>query len=80
MHDNLFNDATANSDVIYKVAQWIGRDGSVSKVTGYGLDDRIRFPLEAKNFSLYHHILTGYGIQPASYLMRTRGKAAEEWK
>jgi hypothetical protein len=63
----------------------ISRDGTVGIATGYGLDDRgkeVRFPEEAGDFSLLHHVQTSTGAQPASYLMGTwgsihGGKAAE---
>jgi hypothetical protein len=43
---------------------------------GYGLDDRssrFRFPAGAGNFSLHHRVQNGFGAQPASYPMGTRG-------
>jgi hypothetical protein len=48
----------------------------VGIVLGYGLDDRgsrVRFPAEAGNFSLHHHVQNGSGAHPASYPMGTRG-------
>jgi hypothetical protein len=33
----------------------------------------VRVPGEAANFSLHHHVYTGSGAHPASYLMGTRG-------
>jgi hypothetical protein len=60
---------------------------SVSIAIDYGLDDRmigVRIPAGAGNFSLRHHVQTGSGAHPASYLMRTGGslpggKAAGTW-
>jgi hypothetical protein len=52
------------------------RDSSVGIALGYGLDDwgsRVRFPAEAGNFSLHHHVQNGSGAYPASYPMGTRG-------
>jgi hypothetical protein len=62
----------------------MGRDGSVSIVLGYGLDDRdsrVRFPVGAGNFTLHHRVQNGSGAHPASYPMDTGdsfpgGKAA----
>jgi hypothetical protein len=52
------------------------RDSSVRITLGYELGDRgsrVRFPEGAGNFSLHHRVQNGYGAQPASYLMGTRG-------
>jgi hypothetical protein len=49
---------------------------SVGIALGNGLDDRgsrVRFPAEAGNFSLHHHVQNGSGAHPASYPMGTRG-------
>jgi hypothetical protein len=43
---------------------------------GYGPDDRgsrIQFPAGAENFSLHQRFRNGYGANPASYPMGTRG-------
>jgi hypothetical protein len=48
----------------------MSRDSSVGIATGYGLDYRmigVRFPSEAGNFSLRHHVQTGSEAHPASY-------------
>jgi hypothetical protein len=45
---------------------------SVGIALGYGLDDRgsrFRFPAEAGNFSLYHHVQNGSEAHSASYPM-----------
>jgi hypothetical protein len=63
------------------------RDISVGIALGYGLDDRgsrVRFPPGAGNFSLHHRVQNGSEVQPASYLMGTRGsfpggKGAGTW-
>jgi hypothetical protein len=60
------------------------RDSSVGIALGYGLDERVRFPAGAGNFSLHHHVQNGSGANPASYPMDTRGsfpggKAAGAW-
>jgi hypothetical protein len=49
----------------------MSRDSSVGITTGYGLDGRagVRFPAAAKDFSLFHSVLTGSGVHPASYPM-----------
>jgi hypothetical protein len=52
------------------------RDSSVGIELGYGLDDwgsRVRFPVEAGNFSLHLRFQNGAGAHPASYPMGTRG-------
>jgi hypothetical protein len=52
------------------------RDSSVDIATGYGLDDRmigVQFPAGAGYFSLRHHVQTGSGVHPASYLIGTWG-------
>jgi hypothetical protein len=57
----------------------MSRDSSVGIATVYGLDDRmigIRFPAEARNFSLPHHVQTGSGAHSASYPMGTGGSFA----
>jgi hypothetical protein len=65
------------------------RDSSVGIALDYGLDDwgsRVRFPAEAGNFSLHHHVQNGSGAHPASYPMgirdsflgvKRRGRAAD---
>jgi hypothetical protein len=53
----------------------MSRDSSVGIALGYGLDDRgsgFRFPAEAGNFSLHHHVKNGSAAHPASYPMDTR--------
>jgi hypothetical protein len=43
---------------------------------GYGLDNegsRVRFPVEAGNFSLHNCVQNSSGAHPASYPMGTRG-------
>jgi hypothetical protein len=63
------------------------RRSSVSKATGYGLDDRMiggSIPGGAGNFSLHHHVQTGSGAHLASYSTGTggsfpEGKAAGSW-
>jgi hypothetical protein len=52
------------------------RDSSVGIALGYGLDDRgsrVRFPMGAGNFSLYHRVQNGSGAQPVFYPMGNRG-------
>jgi hypothetical protein len=52
----------------------MSRNSLVYIATGYGLDDRmigVRFSAGAENFSLRHHVQTGSGTHPASYLMGT---------
>jgi hypothetical protein len=52
------------------------RDSSVGIALGYGLDDRgsrVRFPVGARNFSLYHRVQNGSVAHPASYPVGTRG-------
>jgi hypothetical protein len=52
------------------------RESSVGIALGYGLEDRVsrvRFPVEAGNFSLYHCVQNGSGAHPASCPMGTRG-------
>jgi hypothetical protein len=49
---------------------------SVGTALRYGLDDRgsrVRFPVGAGNFSLYHRVQNGSGAHTASYPMGTRG-------
>jgi hypothetical protein len=51
-------------------------DSSVGIALDYELDDRgfrVRFPVEAGNFSLHHRVKNGSGAHPASYPMGTRG-------
>jgi hypothetical protein len=63
------------------------RDSSVGIAMGYGLDDRgsrVRFPMEAGNFSLHHRVHNDSGAHPASYPRATRGsvprsEAAGAW-
>jgi hypothetical protein len=60
---------------------------SAGIATGYGLDgrgSRVRFPAEAGNFSLHHHVQTGYWAHPTYYPIGTRGcfpggKVAGAW-
>jgi hypothetical protein len=49
------------------------RDSSVGTATGYGLDDPIRFPAGAGNFSLRYHFQTGYRAHTTSCPMATGG-------
>jgi hypothetical protein len=52
------------------------RDRSVGVALGYGLDEqgsRVRFPVEAGNFSLHHRVQNGSGAYPASYPMGAWG-------
>jgi hypothetical protein len=52
------------------------RDSSVGIALGYGLDDRgsrVRFPVDAGNFSLHHRVQNGSEAHPASNPMGTRG-------
>jgi hypothetical protein len=73
------------SKLSYKPSKQENRDSSDGIALGYGLDDRgyrVRFPAEAGNFSLHHHVQNGSGAHPASYPMGARGffpggKAAE---
>jgi hypothetical protein len=56
------------------------RDSSDDIATGYGMDDRmigVRFPLGDGNFSLQHHVQTGYGAHPVSSPMGTGGSFPE---
>jgi hypothetical protein len=57
------------------------RDTSVDITTGYGLDDRmigVRLLAEAGNFSLRHHVQTGFGAHPMGIGgFFPEGKAAE---
>jgi hypothetical protein len=49
---------------------------SVGTALDYGLDDlcsRVRFPVEAGNFSVHHRVQNDSGAHPASYAMATRG-------
>jgi hypothetical protein len=59
------------------ISYWIkSRDSSVAIALGYGLkdwDSKVRFPVEAGNFSLHHRIQNGCGAHPASYPVGTRG-------
>jgi hypothetical protein len=62
-------------------------DSSGGIATGNGLDDRmiqVRFPACAGNFSLWHRVQTGSGVQSASYPTGTGGsfpgnKATGAW-
>jgi hypothetical protein len=85
--------------IVWVNTQWEGRvsgrkcdlsvkfDSTAGIATGYGLEDliiRFRFPVEAGNISLRHHVHTGSGTHPASYPMGTGvsfpgGKAAGAW-
>jgi hypothetical protein len=75
-------------EIYITLHRWdMNRDSSVGIALGYGLDDRgsrVRFPVEAGNFSLHHRLQNGSGAHPASYPMGTRGsfsgcKAAGAW-
>jgi hypothetical protein len=63
------------------------RDRAVVITTGYGIHDwgiRVRFPGEARYFSLFSSVQTGSGAHPVSYPISTRGsfsgdKAAGTW-
>jgi hypothetical protein len=60
------------------------RDSSVGVALGYGLDDRVRFPAGAGNFSLLHRVQNGSGPHPISYPVGNRGcfrggKGATVW-
>jgi hypothetical protein len=63
------------------------RDSSVGIAMGYGLEvrgSRVRFPVEAENFSLRHRVQNGSGAHPPSYPISTGGsfpggKAAVAW-
>jgi hypothetical protein len=58
------------------LTDWKSRDSSVGIALGYGLDDRgswVRFPAEAGNFSLHHHVQNGSVAHPASCPMGARG-------
>jgi hypothetical protein len=64
-------DAAKCSEFIDPIVSW---DSSVSRASGYGLDDRmigVRFPAGTGNFSLRHRVQTGSGAHPASYPMGT---------
>jgi hypothetical protein len=43
------------------------RGSSVTKLTGYALDDRGSISEWGRDFSLSHNFLTGYGVHTASY-------------
>jgi hypothetical protein len=63
-----------------KYFRYRSRDSSVGIALGYGLDERgsrVRFPAEARNFSLHHSVQNGSGAHPASYPMGTRGSFPE---
>jgi hypothetical protein len=52
------------------------RDSSVGIAPDYGMvdrDSRVRFPTEARNFSLHYSVQNGSGAHPTSYPMDTRG-------
>jgi hypothetical protein len=49
---------------IYTYTSW---HSSVSIQRGYGLDARVRFLAEVRNFSLIHGVWIGSGAYPASY-------------
>jgi len=54
----------------------MSRNSSATIATAYGLDDRIigvRFPAEAGNSSLRHHVQTSSEVHPVSYPVGTRG-------
>jgi hypothetical protein len=68
--------------IIVKVHSMLSRDSSVGIPTGYGLDDRVRFPAGTGNLYLRHRVQTGFGAHPASYPVGIGGsfpgvKAAE---
>jgi hypothetical protein len=51
-------------------------DSSVGIALGYGLDNRVsrvRFPVEAGNFSLHHRVQNGSEAHPDPYPMDTMG-------
>jgi hypothetical protein len=50
-----------------------GRYISVSKVTGYGLDDRESVPGRGRNFSLHHHVQTDCGANTSFCLRGIEG-------
>jgi hypothetical protein len=52
---------------------FLSRDSSVGIATGWCWTDGIKFPTEAREFSLLHSVQTGSGAHPASYPM---GKGA----
>jgi hypothetical protein len=55
----------------------VSRGGSVSIVSGYGVDDRaieVRSPEGAKDFSSSLCVQIGSGVNPASYTMGTGGR------
>jgi hypothetical protein len=52
------------------------RDSSVGTALDYGLDgrgSRVRFLVEAGNFSLHHRVQNGSGVHRSSYPMGTGG-------
>jgi len=49
-----------------------GEDSSVSKVTGYGLDNGSSILGKDKNYSRRHDAQTGSGTYPAPYAMTLR--------
>jgi hypothetical protein len=48
------------------------RDSSVVQRWARSWMIGVRIPAEARNFSLHHHVPTGFGARPASYSMGTR--------
>jgi hypothetical protein len=51
----------------------VSRGSSGSIMSGYGLDDQVRSPAEAKDFSSILCVQTGSGAYPASCTMGTGG-------
>jgi hypothetical protein len=70
------SDEARLSTLNFFVSFFRSRDSSVGIALGYGLDDRssrVRFSVEAGNFSLHHRVQNGSGVHPDSYPMGTRG-------
>jgi hypothetical protein len=62
--------------VLFHILLMQSRDSSVGIALGYGLDERgsrVRFPVGAGSFSLYHRLQNGSGAHPASYPLGTGG-------
>jgi hypothetical protein len=62
------------ADVYLHAFLTLALDGGIA--LGYGQDDRgsrVRFPAEAGNFAIHHHVQNGSGAHPASYPLGTRG-------
>jgi hypothetical protein len=51
----------------------VKQDSSVSIVSGYELDDQVRYPAEAKDYSLYLCVQNSSGAHPASCPMGNMG-------